>query len=209
MVVAVSIYLRTRGLPGGGVRVCHSGGLVRKGIGSGGDVITAQQVTPHPLHLAPPDVVVVCGVNLVTAPRNGHHAARQRPLATHKPVAVVVVLHGRHRVGGGVLPGALSLLCQPPESVIQVVRPLGRGLRAPVAVLREGRQPGVVVHVMHRLRTGKFLVDAVPLPVIPVLESVQLQVSALLVHRLQHEPKVAQVVIRRIGVVLVLGDNIH
>ncbi|WP_366049824.1 hypothetical protein [uncultured Bacteroides sp.] len=211
MVIAVSVCFRPAVLPACRVRMRHRQRLVRKGIDRGCHVVAAQNIALHGLHLASLYVVVMGDIKLITAARYRYNAAGQFPLAVargvkgelsggeartaHKAVVVVVVLYVYHRVGRGILPGAFPLLCQPSESVVQVVRPLGSALRALVAVLREGQHPGSVVRIFHVLRTRQLLVDAPPLPVIPVLKRVLFQITATLVHRLQHKPQVTPIVI--------------
>lgn len=197
------------------MRVRHGGRIPAEGVHRVCGVIPALQVVLHGLHHLPFDVVIMSDINLGSAAKNRNRAARKESFPVRVPcriggggetrcaqegIVVIVVLHQHRRAGGDVLARAFPLLRRPPQVVVPVVRPSVAAC-PPVAVLREDQAVGVVVDVFRRGGSRKLLPHAAVPAVIPVLEGILTQIGCLLVHGLEHEAEVAEVVVHVVGVV--------
>ena len=112
------------------MRVGYSGGVARKGISRGCHIMAAKQVAFHGLYVQSFDVIIICGIQFRSAAQYGHLASRQpafavsgsilgetgvgKPVAAHKIVVVIVILHqNRLSAGGGVFINTFPLFSQP------------------------------------------------------------------------------------------------
>ena len=217
VVVGVGIDLRAGGLARGRMRAGDGQGLAAEAVSGRGDVVAAEQVVRYGFRHAPLDVIIVGRPDARAAAKYGDDTARlSAPCVarcvvrivgvvargnTEVGVGVIVVLHERGLAGQRGRVRAFSLFRQAAQIVIQVVAPLRGALGAPVAVLREGQAVGIVVGVSRVVRSRQLLPDAASAGIVAILEGIAVEVGILLVHRLQDEAELAEVVVDVVGVV--------
>ncbi|CDE04011.1 uncharacterized protein BN594_00084 [Bacteroides uniformis CAG:3] len=217
MVVAVSIHFRAGCFSACRVGMGHCSRLVCKSIDGSCYIITTQRITLHSLHHTSLDVVVVCRINLVAATEYRCHTCRQCPFPVARSIireiavietclrtesVVVIVIPDVHSgARSSHFVGAYTLIRQTVQAVVLVVRPVTGCKGTLVAVLREYQAVGIVIHHFHISRTGKLLPDTTVTSVVFVLEGIQVEIGQALVHRLEHETKIAFVVIHIVSVV--------
>ena len=217
MVVAVSIHFSTSGLSACSMRMRYSSGLIGEGIYGSRHIIAPQEIALHGLCHTALDVIVVCGINLVTTTKYRCHTCSQgtfsiarsiiREIAVietclrTESVTVIEVLHKYIRSRSGHFVGTSPLFRQVVQPVVLVVRPVTGCKGTLVAVLREYQAVGIVIHHFHISRTGKLLPDTTVTSVVFVLEGILVEIGRALVHRLEHETKIAFVVIHIVSVV--------
>ena len=221
MVVAVSIHFSTSGLSACSMRMCYSSGLIGEGIYGSRHIIAPQEIALHGLCHTALDVIVVCGINLVTTTKYRCHTCSQgtfsiarsiiREIAVietclrTESVTVIEVLHKYIRSRSGHFVGTSPLFRQAVQPVVLVVRPVTGCKGTLVAVLREYQAVGIVIHHFHISRTGKLLPDTTVTSVVFVLKSIQVEIGRALVHRLEYETKITFVVIHIVSVVRFIG----
>jgi hypothetical protein len=217
MVVAVSIHFRAGCFSACRVGMGHCSRLVCKSIDGSCYIITTQRITLYSLHHTSLDVIVVCGINLVTTTKYRCHTCSQgtfsiarsiiREIAVietclrTESVTVIEVLHKYIRSRSGHFVGTSPLFRQAVQPVVLVVRPVTGCKGTLVAVLREYQAVGIVIHHFHISRTGKLLPDTAVASVVLVLEGILVEIGRALIHGLQHKAEVAFVVIHIVGIV--------
>ena len=86
MVVAVSIHFRAGCFSACRVGMGHCSRLVCKSIDGSCYIITTQRITLHSLHHTALDVIVVCGINLVTTTKYRCHTCSQGPFSIARSI---------------------------------------------------------------------------------------------------------------------------
>ena len=217
MVVAVSIHFSTSGLSACSMRMRYSSGLIGEGIYGSRHIIAPQEIALHGLCHTALDVIVVCGINLVTTTKYRCHTCSQGTFSIARSIireiavietclrtesVVVIVIPDVHSgARSSHFVGAYTLLRQTVQAVVLVVRPVTGCKGTLVAVLREYQAVGIVIHHFHISRTGKLLPDTAVASVVFVLKSIQVEIGRALVHRLEYETKITFVVIHIVSVV--------
>ena len=212
IIVGIGVHFRSRSLARSRMGMRHRQRLVSETVRGRGGFHTAQQVVAHGLDDTALTVVMIHRTDLVGTPQNCHFRTRQeafakrcvsrritrrKTAAAHKAVVVVVVTD-MDRSTACSLVGAFPLNSHTAEGIIQVIGVLVAG--ALVAILRENQAVGIVIFVRDVSRSRQALLAAQVAAVVLILECIQTQVGSGLVFRLEHQHKVAEIVVHAVGI---------
>ncbi|VYT27194.1 Uncharacterised protein [Bacteroides intestinalis] len=105
-----------------------------------------------------------------------------------------------HRARSGTLVRAFPLFGQATELIIQIISPFLGSLRPLVAILGEGQLVRIIVRILHKISTRKYLLRTTSASIIFILKSILAKVRRLLIFGLKHKAKIPLIIIYIIGV---------
>ena len=214
MVIRIGVHFGLCGLAIGGMGKRYRSRLVSKRVGGHFSVVTAHQVVFNGLYDSSLDVVVIDGINFLTAAEYIHNGSRQTALGIVRSIIGILVAYIIGQCGTECyiiivevlqihrfrLHSFLTPLCQTVELVVHIEGPFTCSSLIPV--LREYRLIIFIVFIVNAVCTRQPFPFAEIAVIITIAESELFQTRFILILRLQYKAQVSLGIIYKIGVEL-------